>query len=147
MSVRKTSLHQLAESEDQPPLIGRRNLVPERLRTDWRFDHRGQFGPFGWGGASGESRLGAPSRTVRLGMAGLQQHENSAARPIETAPTTHTTQLQEHPLMSREQFLDVHSGAFEKATLEARRQGHTVTEQALADGSIKLVVHVAGGAA
>ena len=34
------------------------------------------------------------------------------------------------------------SYAAEKAKLEARRQGHTVTEQALADGSIKLTVHV-----
>ena len=34
-----------------------------------------------------------------------------------------------------------------KATIEARRRGHTVTEQALPDGSIKLVVNVQGGAA
>lgn len=34
----------------------------------------------------------------------------------------------------------------EKAHLEARRQGHAVTEQALSDGSIRLVVQVAGGA-
>ena len=32
--------------------------------------------------------------------------------------------------------------AVEKARLEARRQGHTVTEQSLADGSIKLTIHV-----
>jgi hypothetical protein len=37
--------------------------------------------------------------------------------------------------------------AVEKARLEARRQGHTVTEQALTDGSIKLTIQVAGGAA
>jgi hypothetical protein len=37
--------------------------------------------------------------------------------------------------------------AVEKAKIEARRQGHSVTEQALADGSIKLTVQVAGGAA
>ena len=36
--------------------------------------------------------------------------------------------------------------ACEKAKLEARRQGHTVTEQALTDGSIKLTVHVGGAA-
>jgi hypothetical protein len=36
--------------------------------------------------------------------------------------------------------------AVEKARSEARRQGHTVTEQSLADGSIKLVVQVGGGA-
>jgi hypothetical protein len=36
--------------------------------------------------------------------------------------------------------------AVEKTRLEARRQGHTVTEQSLADGSIKLVVQVGGGA-
>ena len=36
--------------------------------------------------------------------------------------------------------------AVEKTKLEARRRGHTVTEQALADGSIKLCVQLAGGA-
>jgi hypothetical protein len=36
--------------------------------------------------------------------------------------------------------------AIEKARIEARRQGHTVTEQPLADGSIKLTIQVAGGA-
>ena len=36
--------------------------------------------------------------------------------------------------------------AVEKAKLEARRQGHTVTEQSLDDGSIKLTVNVGGNA-
>ena len=36
--------------------------------------------------------------------------------------------------------------ALERATIEARRKGHTVTERALADGSIKLTVTVGGGA-
>ena len=36
--------------------------------------------------------------------------------------------------------------AVEKAKLEARKQGHTVTEQSLIDGSIKLVVQVGGAA-
>lgn len=41
------------------------------------------------------------------------------------------------------------SYAVEKAKLEARRQGHSVTEQLLSDGAIKLTVHVgqAGGVA
>jgi hypothetical protein len=34
-----------------------------------------------------------------------------------------------------------------KATVEARRRGHAVREQTLADGSIKLTIQVAGGAA
>ena len=34
--------------------------------------------------------------------------------------------------------------AAEMATLEARKRGHTVTEQQLADGSIKLVIAVGG---
>jgi len=37
--------------------------------------------------------------------------------------------------------------AVEKARIEARKHGHSVTEQALADGSIKLTIQVAGGAA
>ena len=36
--------------------------------------------------------------------------------------------------------------AVEKATLEARRKGHTVTEQTLGNGSIKLTVTVGGAA-
>jgi hypothetical protein len=37
--------------------------------------------------------------------------------------------------------------AVEKAKLEARRNGHAVTEQTLADGSVHLTVQVVGGAA
>ena len=36
------------------------------------------------------------------------------------------------------------SYAVEKSILEARKQGRSVTEQSLADGSIKLTVHVGG---
>lgn len=37
--------------------------------------------------------------------------------------------------------------AVEKAKIESRRRGHSVTEQTLADGSIKLTIQVSGGAA
>ena len=37
--------------------------------------------------------------------------------------------------------------AVEKAKLESRRRGHSTTEQTLPDGSIKLTIQVAGGAA
>lgn len=37
--------------------------------------------------------------------------------------------------------------AVEKTRIEARRAGHTLTEQTLSDGSIKLTLQVAGGAA
>ena len=37
--------------------------------------------------------------------------------------------------------------AVEKAKIESRRRGHSVTEQPLADGSIKLTIQVNGGAA
>ncbi len=36
--------------------------------------------------------------------------------------------------------------AVEKAKIEARKRGHSVTEQPLADGSIKLTIHVGGAA-
>ena len=36
--------------------------------------------------------------------------------------------------------------AVEKAAAEARKRGHSVTEQALADGSVRLTVHVGGAA-
>jgi hypothetical protein len=35
--------------------------------------------------------------------------------------------------------------AVEKARIEARRAGHTLTEQALADGSIRLTISMGGG--
>lgn len=38
------------------------------------------------------------------------------------------------------------SYAIEKAKIEARRKGHTCTEQQLADGSIKLTINVGGAA-
>ncbi len=41
-----------------------------------------------------------------------------------------------------DQFLQ--SYAVEKAKLEARRKGHTVFEQSLSDGSIKLTIQVGG---
>ena len=44
-----------------------------------------------------------------------------------------------------EQFLQAYT--VERATLEARRQGHSISERTLADGSIKLTIQVAGGAA
>lgn len=44
-----------------------------------------------------------------------------------------------------EKFIQMY--AVEKARLEARRRGHTVIEQSLADGSIKLTIQVQGGAA
>jgi hypothetical protein len=34
--------------------------------------------------------------------------------------------------------------AVEKSRIEARKQGHSVTEQTLADGSIKLTISVGG---
>jgi hypothetical protein len=36
--------------------------------------------------------------------------------------------------------------AVEKARIEARKQGHTMTEQKLADGSVKLTINVGGAA-
>ena len=36
--------------------------------------------------------------------------------------------------------------AVERARIEARKRGHTITEQSLADGSIKLTVQIGGAA-
>jgi hypothetical protein len=41
----------------------------------------------------------------------------------------------------------IQSYGIEKARIEAHRKGYTVTEQPLTDGSIKLTIQVAGGAA
>jgi len=43
-----------------------------------------------------------------------------------------------------DRFLQVY--AVEKARIEARKKGHQVSEQTLADGSIKLTIRVGGGA-
>jgi hypothetical protein len=43
-----------------------------------------------------------------------------------------------------DRFLQIY--AVEKARIEARKKGHQVTEQALADGSIQLTIRVGGGA-
>jgi hypothetical protein len=43
-----------------------------------------------------------------------------------------------------DEFLQMY--AVEKAKIEARRRGHAVEEQALADGSVKLTIRVGGGA-
>ena len=43
-----------------------------------------------------------------------------------------------------DQFVQAY--AVEKTRIEARRRGHSVTEQTLTDGSIKLVVQVGGAA-
>ena len=44
-----------------------------------------------------------------------------------------------------DQFLQRY--ACERAKLEARRKGHTVTERTLVDGSIRLTIELAGGVA
>jgi len=44
-----------------------------------------------------------------------------------------------------DRFLQMY--AVEKTRIEARRRGHSVTEQTLADGAIKLTIQVNGGAA
>lgn len=41
-------------------------------------------------------------------------------------------------------FFYVHSDFFEKASLEARKAGHSVIEKPLEDGSIKLTLNVGG---
>jgi hypothetical protein len=43
-----------------------------------------------------------------------------------------------------DRFMQIY--AVEKARIEARKKGHQVTEQALADGSIKLTIRVGGAA-
>ena len=44
-----------------------------------------------------------------------------------------------------DRFLQIY--AVERARAEARKKGHVCTEQVLADGSIKLTIQLAGGAA
>jgi hypothetical protein len=39
---------------------------------------------------------------------------------------------------------DVYSAVVEKARIEALKRGHSISEQSLADGSIKLTIQVGG---
>jgi hypothetical protein len=81
-------------------------------------------------------------------MFGFLRKRRNAARSIEPASTNQSTRLWEFPHMCRDQFfLGVHSVVVEKASLEARRKGYSVTEQSLPDGSIKLNIQLSGGVA
>jgi hypothetical protein len=73
-------------------------------------------------------------------MIGLLPMMKIAARFAELAPTTQRPQLWELHYRSREMFLGLHSVAFEKCRIEARKQGHVVSEQQLQDGSIRLQI-------
>lgn len=55
--------------------------------------------------------------------------------------------FQEHWGKQQELARFLQSYTVEKTKLEARRKGHTVSEQQLQDGSIKLTIQVTGGVA
>jgi hypothetical protein len=68
-----------------------------------------------------------------------------AARSTETAITEHAIRSEEFDPVKRNRHVpDVYSAAVEKARIEALRRGHSVSEQPLSDGSIKLVIQVGG---
>ena len=69
--------------------------------------------------------------------------------PVVCQPSTGAVQFDNYggrwgEQVQLDRFLQAY--AVEKAKLEARKHGHTVTEQSLMDGSIKLVVQVGGAA-
>jgi hypothetical protein len=69
--------------------------------------------------------------------------------PVVVQPETGSVQFDNYGgKWGKQEELDrfLQSYAVEKAKLEARKQGHSVTEQTLTDGSIKLVVQVGGAA-
>jgi len=80
-------------------------------------------------------------------MIGLLWTMANAVRSSETISTNQNTLLPEIRHMSPDQsFPEVYSVVVEKAKIESRRRGHSVLEQPQADGSIKLVIQVNGGA-
>ena len=92
----------------------------------------------------GEFRLYATS------AAGLGVQLPGWRYPIVCSPSTGEVKFDNfggHWGAQRELDRFMQAYAVEKAKIEARRQGHSVVEQPLADGSIKLTVQVAGGAA
>jgi len=69
--------------------------------------------------------------------------------PVVVQPETGSVQFDNYGgKWGKQEELDrfLQAYAVEKAKLEARRKGHTVFEQTLTDGSIKLVVQVGGAA-
>lgn len=67
--------------------------------------------------------------------------------PVVVQPETGSVQFDNYGgKWGKQEELDrfLQAYAVEKAKLEARKQGHSVTEQTLTDGSIKLVVQVGG---
>jgi hypothetical protein len=76
-------------------------------------------------------------------MVGLLRTMTNAVRSSETASTNQSILLPEIQHMSPDQSSpEVYSVAFEKGKNEARRRGHSVTEQPLEDGSVKLTINV-----
>jgi hypothetical protein len=101
-------------------------------------------------------RLGLPppvQRTVRLfsnSASGLAVQLPSWTYPVVCELPTGTLQYDNYggkwgAPQELDRFLQAY--ACEKAKLEARKHGHSVSEQTLADGSIKLTIQVTGGAA
>ena len=69
--------------------------------------------------------------------------------PTQTGPRTPTQAVpRQPPTYGNPEHLDrlLQAYAVEKATLEARRRGHSVLEQPLPDGSIRLTIQVGGAA-
>jgi hypothetical protein len=101
-------------------------------------------------------RLGLPppvQRTVKLfsgSAAGLAVELPGWRYPLVCETATGSLKYDNYQgawgdTLQLDQFLQAY--ACEKAKLEARRRGYSTSEQRLADGSIKLTIQVAGGAA
>ena len=76
-------------------------------------------------------------QAARLDLSRRHRHELQGRFTTITTTGPGATRLQ------LDRFLQIY--AVEKARIEARKKGHQVTEQALADGSIKLTITVGGG--
>jgi hypothetical protein len=101
------------------------------------------------------TRLGLPppaERTVRLfreSVRGLAVELSGWLYPVVCDLAAGTLRFDNYGgQWGKQQELDrfLQAYAIEKSRLEARRHGHAVTEQVLADGSIKLSIHVGGAA-
>jgi hypothetical protein len=100
-------------------------------------------------------RLGLPEalhETVRLfsgSATGLAVRLKGWHYPVVFDPTTAQAHFDNfNGQWGNQKELDrfLQAYAVEKAKLEARKNGHTASERALADGSIKVSIQVAGGA-
>ena len=95
--------------------------------------------------AGDTQRVEAPARDVDRDHIAADRPGGPTEAPVPGPEFQHAVGHAPGEQRQLDRFMQAY--AVEKAKIESRRQGYAVTERPLADGSIKLVVQVPGGAA